>query len=252
MRRTILLPLLLLLGWACRTTGTPATSSPIDTGDAHPDSGESGTEGPASDVPASAVDSGTGGPASDASAPAEDSGAAAPATLVRITPAEAEAYGLPPAAFSLDTAGTPLAAHRFPDSNTYVTVSGPPGGPQLVRIQTLPELPADGAALEPLLHERFNRPGAQPLVFGTPTRVALAGAEHPALPLVTAHAMARTGWCAIAVPAGPDGGPPGLLVLAGVGTQGEPDCAVPLANDGLRRVLDTLRLEAGAAAGTRP
>ncbi|MBI5490931.1 MAG: hypothetical protein HY905_26600 [Deltaproteobacteria bacterium] len=221
MKTTISL-LLSFLG-ACRTTGSPTASSPTETADSsatRPDTSES------------------------VAAPLPDS-----STRVRLEASAAEEHGLPAIGFSVDTAGTPMLALPFPDQDEYLAVSGPPGGPQIVRVQTLPEPPADGAALEPLLRERFAYPGSEPLVFGAPTLVTLAGAQRPALSLVTGTSMARTGWCAVAVAVGPAGSP-GLLVLAGIGTQGDPDCAAPLADDSLARVLGTLRIEGAQAAAS--
>jgi hypothetical protein len=205
----------LLLAACCRGTGTPPPAEP------------NGGETTATQPPEEAAT-----PASDDSP-----------TRVHITAAEAEEHGLTPFEFSIDTAGTPMSVTPFPESGSYLIVSGPPGGPEMLRFFSLTERLDGAAALEPILRAKFSHVGDDPFVLGTPTEVTVDGSPRQALSFVTGQSMARTAWCAILVDSHLRGAVPQLLVLAGVGSSGEPDCATPLADEPLAKVLESLRQE---------
>jgi len=164
-------------------------------------------------------------------------------TRVRVTATEAAEHGLPAIGCSLDTAGTPLSAGTFSEGDVLLWASGPPGGPQSITVDGCREAPDGEGALERHVRAAFADPRRGPLTVGEPTEVELAGARRAALPFITGASMARTSWCAIAVP-DPAGAAQGLVVYAAIGDQrGGPDCTVPLGNQQLARVLATFRLE---------
>jgi hypothetical protein len=215
MNRIRIVTLLLLAG--CRSTGTPTAANPAD--------------GP--------VDATVSQPPEEAATPPP----ADSPTRVHVTAAEAEAHGLTPLAFSIDTAGTPMSTYAFPDEGEYLAVSGPPGGPQMLRFLSLTERVEGAAALEPILRAKFSTVGSDPFVLGTPIEATIGGSSRQALPFATGQSMARTGWCAVLIDSHLRGAVPQLLVLAGIGSSGEPDCAVPLGNEQLAKILDSLQQE---------
>jgi hypothetical protein len=210
----VLVPLLLA---GCPSTGTPTPNNPD---------------------PAPA-DAAAAPPPEEAAASASDD----PPTRVHVTAAEAEAHGLTPFDFSIDTAGTPMLATPFPEQGAYLTISGPPGGPQLLRFLSLAGRIEDPAALEPILRQTFSGAGGDPFVLGAPTEVTIGGSARQALPFATGQSMARTAWCAVLIDSRLRGAVPQLLVLAGIGSSGEPDCSVPLGNEQLAKVLESLQQE---------
>ncbi|MBN1774745.1 MAG: hypothetical protein JXB32_26035 [Deltaproteobacteria bacterium] len=235
MTRATILVLTMLLGCS-RNPPAGETEHPREAGDET--AGATGT-GPApagGERPETATDV-------DAPEPTEPPPPGDSPTRVRVTAAAAAERGLPAVGFSFDTVGTPMHSGTFPEDGTAAYASGPPGGVQTLRVESCDEAPEAAGALERHVRTRYSDERLGPLVVGEPTEVGLAGAQRPALPFVTGQSMARSNHCAIAV-ADPAGGPRGLVVVvAHSDLEGEPDCAVPLANEQLARVLGTFRLE---------
>jgi hypothetical protein len=139
-----------------------------------------------------------------------------------------------PLPFALELADSGMSGSRAGDGD-YLTLSGPPGGPLMLRIY-----PATvGADVETLV--AGLRADAQ-LLAG---RVTLLGAERPAVAWITGESMARTAWCAVIVaPAGAASGQPALLLELGVGHQGDAaDCKIARDHHVLGPVIDSLTFE---------
>jgi hypothetical protein len=136
-----------------------------------------------------------------------------------------------PLPFSLELADSGMSGSRVGDGD-YLTLSGPPGGPLMLRIY-----PATvGADVNKLV--AGLRPDAE-LQGGS---VNLLGAERPAVTWITGESMARTLWCGVIVaPAGAAAGQPALLLELGVGHQGDGgDCKHVRDHHVLGPVLDSL------------
>lgn len=139
-----------------------------------------------------------------------------------------------PLPFSLELANSGMSGSRAGDGD-YLTLSGPPGGPLMLRIY-----PATvGADINKLV--AALRPDAQ-LTDGT---VNLLGADRPAVTWITGESMARTLWCGIIVaPPSAAAGQPALLLELGVGHQGDGgDCKRARDHHVLGPVLDSLTFE---------
>jgi len=127
----------------------------------------------------------------------------------RTTAEDAKAAGLPPVAFSFDTTDSGMSGSGSSDGD-YVTLSGPPGGPLMLRIAPA-TVGADPAALV--------RRGSASV---TAEEVELLGAKRRAVAWITGEGLARTSWCGIVVaPTGAAEGAAALLVELGVGHGGE-------------------------------
>ena len=162
-----------------------------------------------------------------------------PPRLMKVSAADAKAKGLPAIGLGVDLAGTAMSGAVLPDSDTYLRLSGPPGGPLLFRVEPWREKDADASTLEKAMRARFSRPTDEPFVVGKAATVKIGGAARPALPFMTGQSMARTAWCAAVVPAGKEGS---LLVLAGIGGNA-PDCAVTLAHESIAALVRSFRLK---------
>lgn len=139
-----------------------------------------------------------------------------------------------PLPFSLELVNSGMSGSRAGDGD-YLTLSGPPGGPLMLRIY-----PATvGADVKTLV--AALRPDAQ-LTDGN---VNLLGADRPAVTWITGESMARTLWCGIIVaPATAAAGQPALLLELGVRHQGEGgDCQRVRDHHVLGPVLDSLTFE---------
>lgn len=156
------------------------------------------------------------------------------APQLTIAPDEAAAAGLPALGFSVTLDGTGMTGAKLRDGD-YLRVSGPPGGPLLLRIG-----PATvGAKLEQVISPEHL--GDAKLVE---ERVEQRNVERRAAAWVRGESMARTSWCAMIV--GPvDGKPddPALVVELGVGYSGDAvACATAIDDPRMFPVMTTLRL----------
>lgn len=149
----------------------------------------------------------------------------------RTTVEDAKAAGLPPLAFSFDITGTGMAGG--PGDGHYVTLSGPPGGPLMLRISPA-TVGADPATLV--------RRDASPV---TAQEVELFEAKQRAVAWITGEGMGRTSWCGIVVaPPGATEGAAALLVELGVGHQGEDvTCKTTVEDDVLGPIVKSLVFE---------
>jgi hypothetical protein len=162
-------------------------------------------------------------------------------TTVRVTAAEAKRAGLPAIGFTIDPGGHALGAAtlRFPDS--YVTLSGPPGGTKMIDVRAYKGAANDATALASL-RGRFDKPGFGPATYGAPERVDVAGAMRPAQAAIVGKGFGHSQWC-VALVADPGGSDAGLAVFVGVsaGPSNKPSCAAVLETS-LGAVVRTLRL----------
>lgn len=139
-----------------------------------------------------------------------------------------------PLPFSLELADSGMSGSRAGDGD-YLTLSGPPGGPLMLRIY-----PATvGADVKKLV--AGLRPDAA-LLDGS---VNLLGAERPAVTWITGESMARTLSCGLIVaPASAAAGQPALLLELEVGHRGEGhDCKIARDHHVLGPVIDSLAFE---------
>jgi hypothetical protein len=142
-----------------------------------------------------------------------------------------------PLSFALELADSGMSGGRVGDGD-YLTLSGPPGGPLMLRAY-----PATvGADVKQLVAALRGLPAGAELLDG---HVTVLGAERPAVAWVTGESLARTLWCAVIVSRG-DAAPggPALLLELGVGHQGEGvDCKIAREHHVLGPVIDSLTFE---------
>ncbi len=137
-----------------------------------------------------------------------------------------------PLPFTLALGDSGMSGDRSGDGD-YLTLSGPPGGPLMLRI-----FPTTvGADVEKLIV------GLRPEATPKPDRVTVLGVERPAVTWITGEGMSRTLWCGVIVaPADAVPGKPGLLLEFGVGRD-EGDCKAARDHHVLGPVLDTLAFD---------
>lgn len=156
-----------------------------------------------------------------------------------ISAAASEARGLPPVALSVDLAGTALHEVGAPQPGVLLHLSGPPGGPLGVSV----EIVCSGRGLEPIVRERFDKPGRGPLRIGEATTVDVAGAGRLGLAFATGQSLAAMAHVAVLVEF--PGKDFAALVVLGCGGR-EPDARATLEHRDLAAVAKTLRLSAGS------
>lgn len=120
--------------------------------------------------------------------------------LIEVTADEAQAHGLPPFFCRVDLEGTPLSAGKFGQPNSYLTVSGPPGGTVLAIVWTTDEHDEDAAAIERSVQKHYAQRAT--LQIGRTDSITIAGRERPALSFTTGEGFGRVSWCAVIVTSG--------------------------------------------------
>lgn len=138
-----------------------------------------------------------------------------------------------PLPFSLALGDSGMSGDRSGDGD-YLTLSGPPGGPLMLRVYPS----TVGADLEKLIA------GLRPEATLTPDKVTFFGAELPAVSWISGEGFSRTVWCAVIV-APPDSQPgkAALLFEFGAGRDDGGDCKWARGHHVLGPVLDSLAFD---------
>ncbi|NVB81557.1 MAG: hypothetical protein HOV81_24395 [Kofleriaceae bacterium] len=159
--------------------------------------------------------------------------------LVEIRAEEATQRGLPPVSIRLDARAGSMTPRKFPASDVYLKLNGPPGAPLLLIIFDCRGSERDDAAL---IQSKFVPAWTKELELGGADRAHVLGAEQPGVTFATGGGIARTAWFGFVI----ERGAARLLITIGVG--GRDNVAVPatevVSNPAIRRVLDTLQIEA--------
>lgn len=164
------------------------------------------------------------------------------ANHVIVTAAAAQAAGLPPVGFSLSTADAAWTVRKFPGRGVFVQLSGPPGGPLSLSVQTYPRPRASGSTLLRWILARFSKPFHRPLTIQPTKRFAFAGLPRPAVSFTSGSSMARTAYCAVLV-ASATTPPIEFVVLFGHGApRGQPDCDAIAKHPSVAPVLASFKL----------
>ncbi len=130
---------------------------------------------------------------------------------VTLEPASAAARGLPPLRIRACYDRLPFLVQTFPDARTYVSFSGPPGGPLFLSVHPLPPEVRDNPSLEAFVTKQcsaekgFVKGGSGTLEFrgqACPAQLHFAGAQNAAMAV-----------CSVAIP----GGTGGALLVFGHG-----------------------------------
>ncbi|MCE9583396.1 MAG: hypothetical protein K8T20_12995 [Planctomycetes bacterium] len=130
---------------------------------------------------------------------------------VTLAPASAVARGLPPLRIRVCYDRLPFLPQTFPDARTYLSFSGPPGGPLFLSIHPLPQGVRDNASLEAFVtkqcgaEKEFLMGGSGTLDFrgqACPAQVHFSGTQNAAMAV-----------CSVAIP----GGTGGVLLVFGHG-----------------------------------
>lgn len=163
--------------------------------------------------------------------------------LVEIRGEEATHRGLPPVSIRLDARAGSMAPRKFPASDVYLKLNGPPGAPLLLMIFDCRGADRDDAAL---IQSKFVPAWTKELELGVADRAQVLGAEQTGMTFATGGGIARTAWFGFVV----ERGAARLLITIGVG--GRDNVAVSaaevVANPAIRRVLDTLQIDASPAS----
>lgn len=115
-----------------------------------------------------------------------------------VTAADARAKGLPPIGFSVEWPRPRLfLGSVLAHEGTYLTLSGPPGGPLGMSVRGYTNADANHGILETVIVEHPPRP---PVIRGAPETIDLAGAARPALAYIQGESLARSLTCLALVP----------------------------------------------------
>lgn len=153
-----------------------------------------------------------------------------------VSAAAAEAAGLPPIGFSLDPGRSAMQGSML-GNGRYMTLSGPPGGPLILRIS--PTTVGEAFA---------NIVGGDGVLDATlvEQEVQLLGDKQRAVAWVTGSSLARTSWCGILLAPNKAAakGEPALLLELGVGHQGDTtSCATAREHHVLKSVVESFRFD---------
>jgi len=130
---------------------------------------------------------------------------------VAVTPQEAESHGLAAMGFAIDDVPRSLIVTRFPGAGVLAVLSGPPGGPLGILVESDGLSGGDAVTLrEALRTVALPRIGAE-RVLGDVVAQNLGGVSRSAVSLLAGVHYARTHYCVVVIPA-MEGAGRGLLV----------------------------------------
>lgn len=130
---------------------------------------------------------------------------------VTLEPASAAARGLPPLRIRACYDRLPFLVQTFPDARTYVSFSGPPGGPLFLSVHPLPPEVRDIASLEAFVTKQCGE--EKGFLKGGSGTVEFRGQHCPAQLHFSGTQNAATAVCSLAIP----GGTGGVLLVFGHG-----------------------------------
>jgi hypothetical protein len=135
------------------------------------------------------------------------SGSAWAKEIIHVSAQDSSKHQLPALGFSIDNSDAHMDVSLFPEKDSYLILSGPPGGPLSFFLSTTNE-----SDLRKMAAQRFQeRPGFQ---FGSTGSVNFAGQARPCLGFVEGAGLTRTIWCAIYL--APQGTRPAAAAFFGV------------------------------------
>lgn len=159
--------------------------------------------------------------------------------LVEIAADEAAQRGLPPVTIRVDARAGSMSPRKFPTSDVYLKLNGPPGAPLLLMIWDCTGASHDEATL---IRSKFVPAWTNELELAGTDRGTVLGVERTGMVFATGSGIARTVWFGFVLTRGAAR----LLITIGVG--GRDNVAVSAAevisNPAIKRVLDTLRIDA--------
>jgi hypothetical protein len=146
---------------------------------------------------------------------------------IQVTPEDSQAHGLPPLGLDLDLSGTAMLYHLFLGGGSYLTMSGPPGGPVGFSLVAF-----SGSLLE-YVTEHFT--GVASFQMGQPGTVRLSGQDYPSLGFQMGTQLAHTQNCAVHVG-------PAVAVFSCGGSTTVGDGTEVFRHPDLARIRERLRL----------
>jgi hypothetical protein len=157
---------------------------------------------------------------------------------ITISPEQAKARGLPPISIRIDARSAGLFGDVFPTKDSFLAVSGPPGGPLLITIWDCTGLPSDP---ETVIRAKLVPPWTKELEIGAEDHGVLLGSDRTGRLFFTGSGRARVAWFGVVVER-----PQGSLLL-GVGVSGADPEPIPaadiLGHRALKKALETLQIE---------
>jgi hypothetical protein len=130
---------------------------------------------------------------------------------VTLEPASAVARGLPPLRIRACYDRLPFVVQTFPDARTYVSFSGPPGGPLFLSVHPLPPEVRDNRSLEAFVTKQCGE--EKGFLMGGSGTLEFRGQDCPAQLHFSGTQNAATAVCSLAIP----GGAGGVLLVFGHG-----------------------------------
>lgn len=130
---------------------------------------------------------------------------------VTLEPASAVARGLPPLRIRVCYDRLPFLVQTFPDARTYVSFSGPPGGPLFLSVHPLPPEVRDNPSLEAFVTMQFG--AEKNFLMGGSDTLDFRGQDRPAQLHFSGTQNAAKAVCSLAIP----GGTGGVLLVLGHG-----------------------------------
>jgi hypothetical protein len=139
--------------------------------------------------------------------------AAAVPDIVEITPDDARENGLPPVHIAVDITDSGMNPGVFVNPQTYLFMSGPPGGSQFFAVLTVDETINDGESFVELVRKHNQ---ADPnFTTGERGYFSLKGTKCPSIVYFSGKEAAAAACCAVFVGAPDEAASKGLLILFG-------------------------------------
>jgi len=165
-------------------------------------------------------------------------------TSVSVTPGSSKKHHMPPVSFSVDTKGTCFISTLFPDRDTYLILSGPPGGLLNVIFMPFSSTGDLERELKALATKRLAANSSPAPVFGRIRDVEIKGRQYMALPFIAGSGLARGNWTAIYIPK-EGGSASDFVILCGVSAPEKdtvPDILKTVADPDIGKVLRSLSI----------
>ena len=159
---------------------------------------------------------------------------------VKVSSADAARHHLSAMGFEFVlAAGVDWSSSLFPDPGTYVSASGPPGGPLFIGVQSFNR----GTGQPATLAQTVSAQSLPSLVLGTAAKVQMAGVSRQAQSYTFGKGNFRTHGCAVLIPRAPST-EDGLVVTFWVGLHNDsgPDCQAVLRSRDLAPTAESFRL----------
>lgn len=158
--------------------------------------------------------------------------------VIVISPDEASARGLQPVSIRIDARSAGLSGRKFPGSDVFLKLNGPPGAPLILMVWDCRG--CDGN-VEATVRARLVPAWVQSIEAVAADAAHLFGRDTSGISFVTGSGAARTAWFACMVVRGDYA----LLLTIGVGGRDmvQVPAAEVLSNSAIKRALETLVIE---------